>query len=217
MPTHKILGAAALLSAGLLAAAAGVGAQEAAPEAPPMEAAREPIESLYVVLLDVMKRAEELGFEGRYAALEPEVRTQYDLRFMAAKVLGLRWKKLTEEQKAAWLETFTRLTVSTYASRFNGYAGERLDVLGAENGNRGTALVKTVIVPADDEPVELDYRLIPVNGRWRIVDVYLDGTVSELALRRADYSGVMKRDGFDALVAAVGEKIAKAEAGELDD
>jgi len=193
-------------------------AQEAAAAPPPpVEAALETIESFYESLLDVMKRAEELGFEGRYAALEPPVLKHYDMRFMAAKVLGLQWKQLSDEQKTLWLETFSRLTVSTYAGRFNGYAGERLDVLSAEAGSRGTALVKTVIVPSDDDPVELDYRLLPVSGRWRIVDVYLDGTVSELALRRADYSAVLKRDGWDALIEAIQKKIAQAEAGELDD
>lgn len=216
MLTRLVLGAATLLASLPVFGRLALAAQETAPP-PPVEAALEPVESLYVSLLEVMKRADELGFEGRYSAIEPEVRSQYDLPFMAAKILGHQWKKLSDEQKAVWLDTFTRLTVSTYAARFDGYEGERLEVIGAEDGARGTALVKTVIVPPKEEPVELDYRLIPVNGRWRIVDVYLEGTISELALRRADYSGVIKRDGFDALLAAVGEKIAQAEAGELDD
>lgn len=220
MRIRTIRAVAVLLSAFFLHVIAGdARAQEpaAAPAPPPVEAALETIESLYESLLDVMKRAEELGFEGRYAALEPAVLKHYDMRFMAAKVLGLQWKQLTDEQKTRWVEIFSRLNVSTYAGRFNGYAGERLDVLGVEAGRRGTALVKTVIVPSDDDPVELDYRLLPVSGRWRIVDVYLDGTVSELALRRADYSAVLKRDGWDALIAAIQKKIAQAEAGELDD
>ena len=46
------------------------------------------------------------------------------------------------------------------------------------------------------------------NGDWRVVDVYLDGTVSELALRRSEYSSALKREGFDELVGSVETKIA---------
>jgi phospholipid transport system substrate-binding protein len=52
----------------------------------------------------------------------------------------------------------------------------------------------------------VDYRLHQRDGAWRIVDVYLNGTVSELALRRSEYSSVVKRDGFDALVRSIEEK-----------
>ena len=66
--------------------------------------------------------------------------------------------------------------------------------------------------------MQLDYRMRPNGeGEWRIVDVYLSGTVSELALRRSDYSGVLRSDGFEALRTAVETKIAAAEAGTDDD
>ena len=37
--------------------------------------------------------------------------------------------------------------------------------------------------------------------------MYLNGTVSELALRRSEYSSLIKRDGFKALLAALDERI----------
>ena len=41
--------------------------------APPADAraVREPVDRLYAVLLDVLKHADALGFEGRYRAIEP--------------------------------------------------------------------------------------------------------------------------------------------------
>ena len=52
-----------------------------------------------------------------------------------------------------------------------------------------------------------------VNGRWKIVDVYLDGTVSELALRRSEFSSIVKRESFDALIEAIDAKTAKLASG----
>jgi phospholipid transport system substrate-binding protein len=75
--------------------------------------------------------------------------------------------------------------------------------------------VKSRIVRGNGEIVALDYRLRPVDGEWRVIDVFLNGTVSELALRRAEYSGVLKREGFDGLMRALEEKIAaQAEGGD---
>ena len=63
------------------------------------------------------------------------------------------------------------------------------------------------------EDVELSYRLHDTNAGWRIVDVYLKGTVSELALRRAEYASVIDRSGFDELVATLRKRIGDLEAG----
>jgi phospholipid transport system substrate-binding protein len=212
---------AVLLLASLVALLPLLAAAEepsAAAPAPDAAALREPVEKLYAALLDVMKRADELGFEGRYRLLEPVIGASYDVPFMAELILGRQWRALSPEQQKLWLETFARLTVSTYADRFDGFAGERFEVGAVEAGTQGTSVVRTKIVKSDGEPVNLDYRmrLAPAGG-WRIIDVFLNGTVSELALRRSEYGALMRRDGFDALIAAVKEKIAAAEAGTSEE
>jgi phospholipid transport system substrate-binding protein len=68
-------------------------------------------------------------------------------------------------------------------------------------------LVRTRLVQPADENVELNYRLRQTPTGWKIVDIYLSGTVSELALRRAEYGSVLERDGFDKLVADLETKI----------
>lgn len=192
-------------------------AAETAPTAPDPAAVRAAVERLYAALLDVWKRAGELGFDGRYRVLEPVVTASYDVPFMAELILGRQWKGLTPEQRERWTETFARLTVSTYADRFDSYSGERFEIGEVEAASQGTSLVRTRLHRSDGDPVELDYRMRPNAGEWRIIDVYLNGTVSELALRRSEYSGLLRRDGFDALLAAIGEKIAAAEAGTSEE
>jgi phospholipid transport system substrate-binding protein len=203
----------------LLVTAPALGSPDApAAGIPDASAIRAPVEALYATLLEVMHQADELGFAGRYAKLEPVVKSSYDLEFMASRVVGRQYQRLDPAQQAAWLETFGRLTISTYADRFDSFDGERLEIGDVEEGSGGTSIVRTVIHPAKDDPVELDYRMRAADGGWKIVDVYLSGTVSELALRRSDYSGVLRNDGFEALEKAVEAKIAEAEAGtDADD
>jgi phospholipid transport system substrate-binding protein len=48
-----------------------------------------------------------------------------------------------------------------------------------------------------------------VGEDWRIIDVQLDGKISEMTLRRADYRSVIKRQGYPQLVEALEEKVEK--------
>ena len=172
------------------------------------------VESLHAVLLDVMKRADALGYEGRRRVLAPVLGESFDLALMARLVLGRGWRRLEEEERERWLTAFRELSFATYAARFDGYSGERFETEVVEPASHATVLVKTRLVRPDREPVVLHYRLRRNGGRWHIIDVYLNGTVSELALRRSEYTTVMKREGFDALVAELEVKITSYAAGE---
>ncbi len=173
-----------------------------------IETARQPIDALYAVLLDCMKNAEELGLEGRRAKIAPAVAAGYDLPFMARKILGRHWKTLDESSQQRWIETFGGLTSATYAERMTGFTGQVFEILKVEPSQRGTALVYSQVVTPDEEPIAINYRMRPDGESWRIIDVYLNGTVSELALRRSEYAAVLQRDGFEKLVASIDEKIA---------
>lgn len=190
----------------VLAALLGVAAPgplHAAAAAP----AEQPVARLYESLRGVTQQADAIGYEGRAERLAPVIRASYDLPFMSAKVLGRHWRGLSEEEQRRWVDTFSRLTIATYADRFDA-AGVGLEVLGSEPSARETVLVRTHILPPDDEPVAVDYRTQEKDGDWRIVDVYLNGTVSELALRRSEYSEVIQRDGFQSLVETLERRIA---------
>ena len=76
-------------------------------------------------------------------------------------------------------------------------------------------MVKTKVTAPGDEDVELSYRLRETPAGPRIIDVYLKGTVSELALRRSEYTSVLEREGFPALIATVDRKIADLAAGKV--
>ena len=55
----------------------------------------------------------------------------------------------------------------------------------------------------------LNYLLRQNAGIWRIFDVYLDGSISELATRRSEYTSILDDQGFDGLIDRLEERIAR--------
>ena len=174
----------------VLAVASGAHAQHAD------AAAR--IKTFYAALLETMKDAKRLGVEGRYKKLAPAVNAAFDLPAMTRIAVGPSWNSFTPEQQAAVTAGFTRMTVATYASRFDGYDGERFEV-DPKIVERGADRIVNTKLVSGTEPVTLNYLMRSSGGDWKIVDVYLSGTISELASRRAEFSAILKSGGPDAL------------------
>ncbi len=160
------------------------------------------IERLHATLLDVMKNANELGFVGRYKQLYPAVQAAYDHPFMVKSIVSVaRWRKFSADQQSRLLEAFRNFSVAEYANRFDGWSGERLQVVDEIKGRRGSILVNTIIGRGDKDDVTLRYVMHKDrSGKWRIVDVLYLGTTSEVARRRAEYQSVIRRQGVEALV-----------------
>ena len=156
------------------------------------------VEQLHAALLSVMRDADTLGFDGRYEKLEAVVQANFDFETIARVVTGRAWKDASEAQKDAFLGVFRELSTATYASNFSGYNGETFRTLASEQG-RGGMIVKTELVKADGSTVPLNYMLRENNAEWKIVNVTAQG-VSDLSLKRAEYSAVINAEGLDSLV-----------------
>jgi phospholipid transport system substrate-binding protein len=62
------------------------------------------------------------------------------------------------------------------------------------------------LIKADGKEVQFDYLLRQNDQRWMIINIIANG-VSDLALKRSEYSAVIRRDGFDALMTGLADKI----------
>jgi phospholipid transport system substrate-binding protein len=195
--------ALAVLSWSLAPLALAEGTAEA-PAEPPAKT----VDALHVTLLGVMKDADELGYKGRYERLSQVLPGLFDIEFMAQKSVGRHWRRASEDDRKYLLDTFGEFTIANYAGNFDGYSGQTFETLGEEASTHGTMLVRSRLVEPDGEAIQLNYRLRPVGEKWKIIDVYLNGTVSELALRRSEYSSLIQREGFDSLLVALNQKIA---------
>ncbi len=176
-------------------------------ESPAQSEATPIIEKLNRTLLEAMKRAGELGYQGRYRLLEPVVREAFDFRAISRYVLGSHWKRLSPEQQELFVEKMTRYGIATYAAQFDDYGGERFEILSEKPFRERFRVVKSKLRSPKEEDVEFVYILRRTGDGWKIVDVRYDG-ISDLALKRGQFSEILEKEGFEALLSKLDEKIA---------
>jgi len=169
----------------------------------------EVIERLHEALIETMKQADHLNVEARYQKLEPILTRSFDFERMIGAAAGSYWANADADERARLLEAFTKLSVTTYAVRFNGFSGEHFETLGERSGPRETVFVDTRIIRPGEQPVAITYVMAERDGTWRIVDVLLDRSISELAVRRSEYNQVLRNGGPDKLAETLDEKAAK--------
>lgn len=172
------------------------------------------IQHFYDALLSTMKEAKRLSFEQRYQHLAPAITQAFNLPLMSRLAIGPGWAQLQPAQQQNLTEAFSRYTISIYANRFDDYNGERFDVDPNPATSPNGLVVKSWLVKADGEKVTLDYlmRQAP-DGAWQIIDVYLSGTISELATRRSEFVGVLQQQGADGLVKLIEQRTAALHTG----
>lgn len=157
-------------------------------------------------LLEVMKEAKTLTVRQRYERLLPGIEEAFSIPVMIGTATGAYWKQATAEEKDRLVTAFKRNNISTVATLFDGYSGQVFKIEGERPAPQNTRLIKTKIVDPDGSSVTLDYRVLDMGGRWRIIDVIVDEGISEMSVRRSEYGNILKSQGINGLIATLTAK-----------
>lgn len=176
------------------------------------------VERFHEALLAVMRDAEALGVQGRFDRLAPDIDAAFDLERMIRIAAGVYWKRADAADRSRLSNSFRRMSISTYASQFDGFDGHRFEILGERDGPQGTRLIESRIVVPDRVPVDLTYVLKESDDSsgWRIVDVLYDNSISQLAVRRSEYKQVLQSSGINGLLGILDGKSDQLLAGHKD-
>lgn len=183
-----------------------------AADAPADPAARQ-IEQFYAALIDTMKNGRELGVQGRYRQLAPVAEDTFDLGAMARLTVGPAWSTMSETDQKAVTDAFGRLTFSNYAKNFASFGGEQFAVDPMVKMRNADKIVESKLVRSSRSTVPFNYRMHLVGDKWKVIDVYLNGYVSQVALRRADFSSTVASSGASGLVKKIDEIVERQMAG----
>lgn len=177
------------------------------------------IEALHAKLLEAMTGEVAADFQGRYDLLAPVLQATFDYGSMAEVAVGRFWKDFSVEEQARYSALFTEVAIAAAASRFGPAKNVVFSIIGEREGPQGTRLVETTLKPGNKEQRTIGYLMKPSEDgtSWRAIDLFYEGTISELATKRSEYVSVLKSGGLVELERLLGEKLAQYQTGGAAD
>lgn len=169
-----------------------------------------PVQTLDSALITTMKAGSAgQSFAAREKALQAVVEQSYNLPVVTKNSVGFLWSTLPAVQQQELTRLIGKFTATSYASQFKSYGGESFTILPNEKQIGNGYIVKTRLTPGGGgAPVELDYVVRNDGSGWRITDVLLGGTISQVALHASDFASLVSSGDASRLIAALKKKIA---------
>ena len=116
-------------------------------------------------------------------------------RTIAAWVLGRYWRKATKQQKKEYFSLYEELLVETYVDRFARYPWATLKVSKTLGYGGSDVVVSTLLNRADGQPpVKVDWRLRAREGKFKVIDLIVEG-LSMGQTQRSEFASTIRRNG----------------------
>ena len=133
------------------------------------------------------------------AMIDDVVKNSYDLEKMGKIIIGVDWKQMNKKTQKEFVNVFKRFISVNYFRRFNKINELHFEHQTVTNIEDKFKLAR-VILTADNEKLKIDYLLGFKNEKWKIFDVLLDGSISEVATKKSDFKKIIKEEGVSGLV-----------------
>ena len=165
----------------------------------PTDDVRTSVEAILEILKD-----EQLDKEGKRAQISTVINKRFDFRAMSQRTLATNWKKTSAEEKQQFVALFSQLIENSYVGKVEAYTDEKVDFTGEKVKGR-KAVVETLIITSSAD-IPINYKVYQKGGQWLVYDVIIEG-VSLISNYRSSYQEIMKKEGFDGLLAKMQAKI----------
>ncbi len=129
---------------------------------------------------------------------------------MAEASLGSAWASRSDAERARFADLLDRLVRQAYARNLAKILNHDVAYVGEQAAGAATK-VQTRAVPkgvAGAEPVEITFVVSEKGGAWKVQDLVIEG-VSLVASHRSQFTKILKKDGFPALVEKMEARLAK--------
>lgn len=118
-----------------------------------------------------------------------------DIPIIARFVLGKHWRKATKQQRRAYVGAFSDFIVYTYSTRLGGASVDYFEITETRSVGKKDILVESWVVQINSSrPIRADWRMRERGGRFRILDVAVEGISMALMLRQ-EFDSVLRTQG----------------------
>lgn len=142
----------------------------------------------------VVIKDQNLSDQDRQQRFEALLQRGFDMPRIARYVLGRYWTTASGDERQSFARLFQHWVVQTYTSRFKGYSGETVKVVGTRDEDQGAIVTTEIMSPSGAPPIKLDWRVANHDGGFKILDVDVEG-VSMVLTEREEIAAVIQRSG----------------------
>lgn len=179
-------------------------------------AAQKPIAELYSGLQTVMQMGSAgATFQQRFDRLAPVIDQVFNLAAILQTSVGLRWSTLDDASRRNLFNVFRTFTIASYTANFDKNGGERFQVLPQTRPSGNDLIVESRLIPANGDPVRLDYVMQSGPSGPQIVDVLLNGSISRVAVQRSDFRALLASGSANPLIASLRQKVSDLSGGTM--
>ena len=162
------------------------------------------VNEFQATLLDSMS---EVSYEARLQLIELAVDAHFDVDTISRISLGRNWRLLSEPQQSQYTALMKELITTTFAARFEKSNGHVFSVQETTPISTNRSRVNSTLETRSDS-ARLDFQLIERDNSWLIYDIVANG-VSDLSLKRSNYTSLYSKGGLDAVIADIRTTIDK--------
>ena len=161
------------------------------------------VEQMVNSILGVLQES-ELSSAEKKAQVSGRVQKFLNMESMSRRTLGTHWEEATEEQRQRFSDLFVKVLEGTYLNRIGDYSGGTVKYL-KQRVKENKAIVDTVKV-SDELEIPVQYKMIYQDGAWQVFDIVIEG-VSLIKNYRSSYGEIIRRDGYEGLLALMDKKV----------
>jgi phospholipid transport system substrate-binding protein len=136
-----------------------------------------------------------------------------DFDELSKRSLGNHWGELSEAQKKEFSGVLKQLVQRNYERNIKSILDYQVEYLGQEPESDPNVIVHTRASSKTnqrEEPIAIDYRLAPSGDSWRVIDIVTEGS-SLVANYKNQFHRIITKDGYDALLRKMKDKLAKGQ------
>lgn len=153
------------------------------------------------------RQALEMDSSRLYALVDDLVTPNFDFETISKWVLAGHWEQASAAQRDVFSAQFRLFLIRTYARALLKSSNVQIEYLPLEETKRPDLVVvkAAVQISAASQPLVVGYRMKERDGRWKVVDIVIDG-VSLIKTYRGSFGTTIEKVGMDSLLAELREK-----------
>ena len=157
------------------------------------------------LLHDGLRKSHKENFKN-YNLIKNLVAQTYNVEKMISIIIGKKWNQIKVVKQKEIISVFNEYVIKNYIKRFKKIKQIDFENLSSKEVRKNFFLVKTKLKILEEDDVKIDYLLTKNNGEWKIFDVLLAGSVSEIATKKSEFNSFISNNNIEGLIQALKSK-----------